>query len=383
MSEHRAAAADLRLLKAAHPVTWPLVNILVGDAPARRVPGVGVLVADPVLIRKALTDNAFRKDGPGSSGALWAGVLGHRTLIGMDGPPHRRLRRVLAPLFTPEAARTVCAHALASGLHTISERLAAGEEVDLVPVARDAATAVIAALIGLDPQPGLAAAGDEVLAMVGLGTRRLNHRQVRRVQGLLRPVAEAARAGYDSGAHAPGCVMGRLAGAGISREQAPSLAAVLLLTGTETVVSAAPRAVAMLADAGAGLPGPDDPALDAVVTEAIRLATPSPAMLRRATRATRLGPVTVHPGDRVLLLTWWGTRLPGGFRPGRDPGPTRHLAFGAGAHQCLGLALAHEEVRLLVGAVAAAGTRVQVVSRRPARQVLVPGYRELTVRVNR
>ena len=454
----RAAAADVRLVRAAHPVAFPLVHALLGGRPARRIPGLGVLVADPVLVRNILTDTSFRKDGPGSSGALWAGVLGHRTLIGMDGPAHRRLRRALSPVFSPAMADEACRAALTGPLARVTERLRDGEQVDVVTVARDAATAVIAQLIGMPPQPGLAQAGDQVLAMIGLGTRRLTARQNRRVHALLRPVTTAATAAYDraaardgaaadrasrlgrvaaqdraagedravgqdpvaadraverdratdnrAGEHDPaagedraaahpgggvpagGCVMAQLPGAGISREQAPSLAAVLLLTGTETVVSAAPRALAMLVDSGhlthlAALPRQArDEALREVVTEAVRLATPSPAMLRRATRARDLGPVRVRTGDRVLLLTWWATRLPGGFCPGRRPGPTRNLAFGAGAHQCLGMSLAEREIAAVLGAVLDAvppGGGLRITGRQPQRHVLVPSYRSLTV----
>lgn len=396
---HAAADADLALLRAAHPVTFPAVQALLGGRPARRVPGLGVLVADPVLVRDVLTDTGFRKDGPGSSGALWAGVLGHRTLIGMDGRPHRTLRRALSPVFTPAMAHAACAAALTEPLAAVTRALAAGEEVDVITVAREAAVAVIAQLVGMPAQPELAAAGEQILAMIGLGTRRLSPRQVRRVQTLLGPVRTAALAAYDGaasqwhgGAGAPpgaGCVMNRLPAVGISRDQAPSLAAVLLLTGTETVVSAAPRAVAMMTDAGLvpRLAGLDETerahTVDQLVTEAIRLATPSPGMLRRATIGRDLGPVRVRAGDRVLLLTWWATRLPGGLCPGRDPGATRGLAFGAGAHQCLGQALAVAEVRAVVQAVldgVSPGQTLQVQHRAPACRVFVPSYRRLVVR---
>lgn len=390
-----AASVDRALVRAAHPVAFPLVGALLGRRAARRVPGLGVLVADPGLVRQVLTDTSFRKDGPGSSGALWAGVLGHRTLIGMDGPPHRRLRRALAPVFTPALAEDACAAALTGPLGQVTTRLRDGEPVDLVTVARDTATAVIAQLIGMDPHPGLAHAADQVLAMIGLGTRRLSAHQNRQVHALLRPLTTPATAAYDQASpggarQGTGCVMAQLPAAGISREQAPSLAAVLLLTGTETVVSAAPRALAILLDSGhlprlLTLTGQARrQALGDIVTEAVRLATPSPAMLRRATRDRDLGPVRIRAGDRVLLLTWWATRLPGGFRPGRDPGPTRQLAFGAGAHQCPGRSLAEQEITAILTAVLDAvppGGGLRITGRRARRHVLVPSYRALTVTV--
>ncbi len=383
------------VLRAAHPVAFPLVDRLLRDRPARRVPGLGVLVADPSLVRQVLTDPAYRKDGPGSSGALWAGVLGHRTLIGMDGPAHRTLRRALGELFTPAAAEDVCRRVLAAPLAAVTADLAAGREVDLVDVARRCATAVIASLVGLlddDASPAevdaasdlLLGAGDEVLGMVGLRTRRLTAAQVARVRELFAPMTRAATAAYDR-AEGTGSVLGRLPALGISRAQAPSLAAVLLLTGTETVTSAAPRAVAMLHDAGLM----DDVAADRdllrpFLAEALRLATPSPAMLRRAGADGRLGPVRVRRGDRVLLATWWATRLPGGLQPGRScPAAVRNLWFGAGPHFCLGAPLAVAELSALAGAVLDAHTPpsapVRVLHRQPAAGVLVPAYRRLVL----
>ncbi len=386
---------EAAVMRAAHPVAFPLVDRLLAGRAARRVPGVGVLVADPVLVRQVLTDPAFRKDGPGSSGALWAGVLGHRTLIGMDGAPHRTLRRALGELFTPVAADDVCRRVLTAPLAAATADLVAGREVDLVALTRRCATAVIASLVGLldddaDAQQVDAAsallleAGDEVLGMVRLRTRRLSPAQVARVRELFAPLTRAATAAYDR-ADGDRSVLGRLPTLGISRSQAPSLAAVLLLTGTETLTSAAPRAVAMLHDAGLL----DDVAADRsllrpFLAEALRLATPSPAMLRRATVAGRLGPVEVRPGDRVLVATWWATRLPDGFRPERAcPAAARNLWFGAGPHFCLGAPLATAELDALAGAVLdahEAARPVRVVRREAAAHVLVPAYRRLVLR---
>ncbi len=383
------------LLRAAHPVAFPLVDALLRGRAARRVPGVGVLVGDPGLVRGVLTDPTYRKDGPGSSGALWAGVLGHRTLIGMDGEPHRRLRTALNGLFTPRAAEQVCARVLTAPLREVTGELASGRAVDLVEVTRRAATAVIASLVGLVDDDAtseevvaagdlLLHAGDEVLGMVGLGTRRLDAGRVARVRELFAPLTAAATAAYDR-ADGTDSVLGRLPALGISRAQAPSLAAVLLLTGTETVTSAAPRVVAMLHDSGhLGDVAADRTLLAPFAAEALRLATPSPAMLRRATVHGRIGPVEVRPGDRVLVATWWATRLAGGLQPGRTcPAEVRNLWFGAGPHFCLGAALARTEIEQVASAVLDAHTvdrPLGVVRREAARGVLVPSYRRLVLR---
>ncbi len=403
----RVLASERLLLRAAHPVTFDVVDRLLGGRAARRVPGVGVLVADPVLVRQVLSDTTFRKDGPGSSGALWSGVLGYRTLIGMEGDAHRNLRRALTSLFTPQAARAVCDRVLAAPLERVRADLVAGKPVDLVAVTRTAATSVIASLVGMLPADAsaeqveevssqLLRASDEVLGMVRLRTRRLSAGQVARVAQLFAPMAAAATAAYDAaGADGSDSVLSRLPALGISREQAPALAAVLLLTGTETVTSAAPRTLAMLFDSELAAPlaraggTAGDAALTAVVTEALRMATPSPAMLRRATRDLDLGSsgVRVRRGDRVLLGTWWATRLPGGFAPERGgPATARHLWFGAGQHFCLGASLAMTEVEAMSRAVLAAEREVgpvRIVHRSASRRVLVPSYSRLVLQADK
>ena len=61
-----AVRADRAVLRAAHPVAFPLLRLADRLGPVVRVPGIGVLVNDPDLVRQVLTDSTrFRKDGPG------------------------------------------------------------------------------------------------------------------------------------------------------------------------------------------------------------------------------------------------------------------------------------------------------------------------------
>ena len=82
--------------------------------------------------------------------------------------------------------------------------------------------------------------------------------------------------------------------AGLGRDDARGVAGVLFLTGTETVTSFLPRAVALLADSGLLAPDtvPDTLAgLDPLLDEALRCTVPTPATLRRAA-----GPAPGRPG---------------------------------------------------------------------------------------
>ena len=152
----RAARADVggrwesRLIRSAHPVVARVVDVAVARRPVVRMPGVGLLVADPVAVRRVLSDTEhFAKQGPGSSGALWTPVLGDRVLLNMDGDEHARLRRLLADLFSPRVVEEVCREAAHPLVARAADRLRSGEELDVVQLARDVSAAVIALVVGL------------------------------------------------------------------------------------------------------------------------------------------------------------------------------------------------------------------------------------------
>ncbi|MEV0645902.1 cytochrome P450 [Phytomonospora sp. NPDC050363] len=90
-----------------------------------------------------------------------------------------------------------------------------------------------------------------------------------------------------------------------------------------------------------------------VVEEGLRLVPPIVSWRRVAAGDTELGGLRVHAGESVLL--WLGAAgrqaASGDFTPGRR-GSRRHLAFGAGAHRCLGAHLARMESAVVVAEAA-------------------------------
>lgn len=377
--------SEARLLRAAHPIVADVVDRLLARRPIVRVPGLGVLIAEPVAVRQVLSDgDHFAKSGPGSSGALWTPVLGERVLLNMDGAEHRDLRRRLADLFSPRTVDAVCRDSAQPLVEDARERLLAGRPLDVVDLARQVSAAAICTVVGLDPTPAhraaLLDASDAIESLVTWRTRTLDARQVARARAHLQPVMAAAGLAHATGDGAT--VMGRMHSAGVGEQEARSLAAALFLTGVGTVSSAQPRIVGQLADAGLLRRG-TGPDLDAVVTEGLRMATPSVATLRRCTADVQVGDTRLRSGDRAVLLLWWATRLEGGFDPGRAvPTDVRHLWFGAGSHFCLGAPLALAELRAMTSMLlAVAGEHgLDVSHRSAARRVLVPRYSTLTVR---
>ncbi len=380
--------SEARLLRAAHPVVADVVDRLLSRRTVVRVPGLGVLVADPAAVRQALSDGEhFAKSGPGSSGALWTPVLGDRVLLNMDGTEHRDLRRRLADLFSPRTVEGVCHESAQPIVDAARERLLDGAEVDVVDLARQVSSAAICTVVGLRPtdehRTALLDASDAIESLVTWRTKVLDEGRVARARAHLEPVMAAAAEAWADGD--PSTVMGRMHSAGVDEGEARSLAAALFLTGVGTVSSAQPRIVGQLADAGLLDPGsaPDpEHHLAAVVTEGLRMTTPSLATLRRCTADVALGDAHLRAGDRAVLLLWWATRLEGGFDLHRPTPPDlRHLWFGAGSHFCLGAPLALAELQAMTSMLleVAAGRGLEVTRRRAARRVLVPRYAELRV----
>ncbi|GAA2746013.1 cytochrome P450 [Terrabacter aerolatus] len=380
---------EARLIRSAHPVVARVVDAAVSRRGVVRLPGVGVLVADPAVARLVLTDaDRFAKNGPGSSGALWTPVLGERVLLNMEGHDHRVLRRSLTDLFSPRVVREVCDATAGPLVEDAAARLRRGESLDVVRLAREVSAAVIGEVVGLDreaPPSVLLEASDAIESMVTWRTRSFDDSAVARARASLAVVQDAAESAHAAGE--PDTVMGRLARRGASLAEARSLAAALFLTGTGTVSSALPRIAAQLADAGLLVPaGAASCRVDDVVTEGLRMTTPSPATLRRCIAPTDLGGVALATDERVVVLLWWATRRDGGFEPGRPAtGDLRHLWFGAGSHFCLGAPLALAELHVMTAMLleVAAEQGLVVTSRRAARRVLVPRYAELTVRAPR
>ena len=90
--------------------------------------------------------------------------------------------------------------------------------------------------------------------------------------------------------------------------------------------------------------------METAVEEILRWTTPSPSKRRTATVACELAGVRISPGQKVVV--WEGSANrdprrfdePDAFLLRRAPNP--HLAFGHGAHFCLGAHLARLEIRV-------------------------------------
>jgi cytochrome P450 len=125
--------------------------------------------------------------------------------------------------------------------------------------------------------------------------------------------------------------------------------------------------------------------LPTAVDEMIRWVSPVRHFLRNLVEPYELAGQRLEPGERVLLSYWSANRDeavfddPFRFDVGRQP--NRHLAFGFGAHYCLGALLAKMEMRALFSELIPRLRSIEPAG--PAeltRSIFVGGHKHLPVR---
>ena len=146
---------------------------------------------------------------------------------------------------------------------------------------------------------------------------------------------------------------GQIDGAPISELEAMSYYMIVATAGHDTTSSTAATALWALAE------NPDQLAwlkqdltrIPGLIDEAIRWATPVKTFMRSATADAEVGGQSIPKGDWLMLCYASGNRDEGVFEDAgafrADRTPNKQLAFGYGAHLCLGQHLAKMEMRIL------------------------------------
>jgi cytochrome P450 len=273
------------------------------------------------------------------------------SMLNTDPPEHHRLRAPGALLLGPAAVRSI-ADAVTADVDELVAGLA-GEFDAVADVGEPLATAVYAHLLGLaGPErpwfTALARAASANLDPLGGPAQAAAGRHaVAELTGYLNAHVDRLRGN---------CPLARLAADGrLGRAEMIGIVNLAIVGGWQPLAEAVgnalhwllprPAAVRQLRDGDAEL-------ARTAVDELLRLEGPIPFTARVATADVRLGGVVVPAGARVLAVIAAANRDPAVFdRPEElvvDRSPNPHLAFGGGAHFCLGAPLVRQAGALLL-----------------------------------
>jgi cytochrome P450 len=274
------------------------------------------------------------------------------SMLFTDGSAHDRLRN---------SARDVFGRSFIRGLEAGVESICAdvvltipvGEPVDLMTqIALPLPIAVIGAWLGLDPDQ-CAALREHSPALVRiLGGFTDRHDLEEGLAASAALIADFLPAAAHRRAHPCDDLLSYLAAdPDLSLDEVVVTAILIAVAGHETTANLLGAGVIRLLTPAAGGPrlvDQIDPADPAVLTELLRLDAPVQATGRTATSDQAVAGIDVRRGETALVCMAAANRDPDVFdRPdefhlGR-PGPAP-LAFGHGAHYCLGAPLARLEI---------------------------------------
>jgi cytochrome P450 len=271
--------------------------------------------------------------------------------IELDGDEHAAYRRLLNPFFSPRRVAQLQDQIRTVARGLLADLRSAGSCDVVNDYARPLASSMFLGLVDwpledrkqlelwvgqqVNGVPGVSPTANQRIqsdAMSSIGDYCLRQVELRRESGHHEDMTTML---MESTVH----------GEPIPDDALVSLLIVLLAGGLDTTQSVTSQVIADFArnpsrqadlrEDGARLP--------AIVEESIRWASPT-GPLRAAIRDTELGGVSIKAGDRLNFMVQLANRDPETFDHPEEMDSTRvtnrHLAFGLGAHRCIGSALA-------------------------------------------
>ena len=288
-----------------------------------------------------------------------------RTLIHMDDPDHSKFRALTKAWFMPENLKRVEASVRSIADETVDRMLESGPELDFVTeVAVWYPLRVIMSILGVP-------AADEALMLkltqelFGADDPDMKREQAPdedRMQTLIDffnyfNALTASRRANPTDDVASVIANAQIDGAPIGELEVMSYYVIIATAGHDTTSSSTAGGMLALLQHPEELQkvinSPD--LMPLMVDEAIRWTSPVKHFMRYPERSYELRGKTIEAGSPVMLLYPSGNRDEEVFdRPQSflaDRRPNRHLAFGHGAHHCLGNLLAKMEIRFLYEAM--------------------------------
>jgi len=308
--------------------------------------------------RAILTDNRFSAvtTRPGYPAASQGQLTRRRTaptFIAMDGDDHKRQRRMLIGEFTVrrmQQLRPAVADVTAALLDQMAQQ---SPPIDLVEnFALPLPSIVISRLLGV-PYSDHDFFQSRSRTLMGVHTTEKQAEQASNdLLDFLIDLVAARQAGPSDD------LIGRLAqhvaGGELERKEAASMALLLLFAGHETTANMIALGALVLLERpelAAVMRHGDDSAVTAGVEELLRLLTVAHLGRRRvALEDVDFAGVRIHAGEGIIVASELANRDPEKFaNPDEcdfDRAANQHMAFGFGAHQCLGQSLARLELQV-------------------------------------
>ena len=324
------------------------------------------------------------------------------SLVVLDAPKHPKLRRLTQDWFMPKNLRSIEAAIRELAARTVDKLISAGPEADFVQlVSAPYPLHVVMQILGVpeEDEPRMLfltqqmfGGQDEDLNKSGMAS--LSPEQILQiVTGAVKDF-EAYFAGLAAlrRANPTADVASILANGQIDGQPLTPRD----LAGYYIIIAAAGHDTTSASTAGAMLALARDPEqfakvkadrslVSGIVEEAIRWSTPVQHFMRTAVQDCEVDGVPVKAGDWLMINYVAANHDPAQFDDPRRFDAARvnnrHLAFGAGAHQCLGLHLARLEMRILFEALLDRIDSVELAGEpKRAKSTFVGGLKTLPLR---
>ncbi len=324
------------------------------------------------------------------------------SLVALDAPKHPKLRRLTQDWFMPKNLRTLEGRIRELARATVERLIAAGPEADFVShVAAPYPLHVVMQILGVpeEDEPkmlfltqqmfggqdedlnksGMADLTPEMISQIVFGA-------VAEFETYFEGLAAQRRANPTDDV-ATILATAEIDGEPLSARDRAGYYIITASAGHDTTSASTAGAMLALAQDPEQFAKvkADRSLLPNIVEEAIRWTTPVQHFMRMANEDVELSGVKVAKGDWLMINYVAANHDPDQFDNPRKfdvtRDQTRHLAFGAGAHQCLGLHLARLEMRLLFEALLDRLDSIELAGEpRRAKSTFVGGLKTLPLR---
>jgi cytochrome P450 len=276
--------------------------------------------------------------------------------LSVDPPDHRKYRRLMDPEFSPTKMAALEPEARALVNTIIDEFIARGECEFHEDFATPLPSTIFLALVGL-PQsdlPQFLRWRDDTIrpdAHNEGDAQRIREAAGQAITGYFEDALEEKRRNPDDRLLSR-IVVAEVEGRPLTQAEMLGMCHLLLLGGLDTVTATLDCMIAYLAQhperRRAVVADPE--LMNAAIEELLRHQTPVMMVPRVVTQDIEMCGVTIAAGDGATLLLGAANVDPAEFDDPDDVrldrGANRHLAFGGGAHRCLGSHLARMELRV-------------------------------------